>query len=409
MRPKKLSIICFSWDPWSPMWKMTQQLMWHLASKRRVEKVLFLNEDFYISNIIEKLPFYILNPQMRKKILRALLGKVQKVEENVIIYNPVHYVPFIYRSAWLKKVDAFLMVGMLKRILKKHGFQNVILFINRIVDEKILDLFDDVVLRCFYWSDDWASFPKETEKVDEVNSEKKRHISKAIEKILKRVDIVFSVSDYLTNKAKMYVSKSYWLPNGTDYRNFVRASLDETSLPQDIQNIPKPIIGFVGYITSTLDFELLDYTAKARPDWSFVFIGPKLPAASWGEKFFKLPNVHYLGPKPYFELPMYMKAFDVCIIPYLNHPSLQAADSNKVYDYLATGKPIVASYNTAGLGKFEGIIKISGSKEKFVTDIENSLREKENEKLAKKRQEIAKENSWEKRADYMWKKIEALL
>jgi glycosyltransferase involved in cell wall biosynthesis len=53
--------------------------------------------------------------------------------------------------------------------------------------------------------------------------------------------------------------------------------------------------------------------------------------------------VHFLGQKPYSELPAYCKAFDVALMPFkLNELTLNA-NPLKVREYLAAGLPVVST------------------------------------------------------------------
>jgi len=408
MAQKKFSIICFAWDQWGPMWKNTQQLMWYLSKKEEIHKILYINKDLDVARFIESFNKNFTLSDLKNTYLKSIFGKLDTYNNKIMVLTPFHYMPFYHRFPNIRNLNNKIFKYKINRILKKYKFKNIILFINRDISRAILDLFPDNLISCFYWSDNWSSFPDSAQEVNELDLKKMEKIDQVIEAILRRSDIVFCVSEYLTDRAKKIVPNSYWMPNGTDYENFSKVSLHETPIADEVRSIPHPIIGFMGFISGTIDYELLEFAIRSRPDWSFVFIGPKLPAASWGNDVFKFSNVFYLGPKPFFDLPKYMKAFDVCIIPYINHPRLQFADSNKVYDYLATGKPVVASTKTAGLGKHENIIRISGNKEKFVIDIEAALNEKDN-RLVLERKETAKKNSWEKRADFMWENINQLL
>ena len=53
--------------------------------------------------------------------------------------------------------------------------------------------------------------------------------------------------------------------------------------------------------------------------------------------------MRWLGPKPYDELPRYVAAFDVGIIPYAANSYTPSCFPLKLYEYLAAGKPVVAS------------------------------------------------------------------
>jgi len=388
---------------------MTQQLMWHLSKRPEIESVVYINSDLHISSVILDFQSHIKNQILRSFLLDSFLGKVEIFDEKISAFTPFHYIPFSRRYKFLEELDLKMFKTKVQNILKKRTFEDVILFVNRLLPPKVLDIFSESKLRCFYISDNWSEFVIGSGRPDEIKQEAKESAEKHIEHITKNSDIVFCLNEHLTEKAKRLVPASYFLPMATDYSNFSKVCLDETPLAERMKDIRKPVIGCMGVISSSLDYDLLIHAARSRPDWSFVFIGPKLPASAWGEGLFKHKNVHHIGLIEYHQLPKYMKGFDVCIIPYSNHPSIQFADSNKVYDYLGTGKPIIAAYNTAGLDKFKEYIRISGTREKFIEDIEAALGEEQTMEVVQRRQRVAKEHSWERRAEFVWEKMSQML
>ena len=56
-----------------------------------------------------------------------------------------------------------------------------------------------------------------------------------------------------------------------------------------------------------------------------------------------LPNVHFLGRKPYAALPGYCKAFDVALLPFIKNELTENANPLKLREYLAAGLPVVST------------------------------------------------------------------
>jgi len=108
-----------------------------------------------------------------------------------------------------------------------------------------------------------------------------------------------------------------------------------------VLTIPHPIIGVVGTLQYWIDFQLLRDIALARPEWSLVLIGPRgrLGRLDLVEG---LPNVHVLGRRPYDTVPSYVKAFDVCLNPYVLDGTAENCSPLKLYEYVASGKPVVS-------------------------------------------------------------------
>ena len=120
-----------------------------------------------------------------------------------------------------------------------------------------------------------------------------------------------------------------------DYEQFAKLP-PET--PPDIAAIPRPVLGYVGAADwYTIDAPLIERVSKLRPDWQWVFIGGKSNALKLSG-----PNIHFLGSKPYSELPGYYRHIDVCVLPWNQQNVFTSYGSAiKVREYLATGKPVV--------------------------------------------------------------------
>ncbi len=159
--------------------------------------------------------------------------------------------------------------------------------------------------------------------------------------LLASVDIVaYSALDLLPDLKAAGARATLHLPNGTDYRHFAEG---DPAVPDDMSHIRHPIAIYAGAIDEWFDFDALDAMAEAMPDVSFVLVGPdtlirrRLPAR---------PNVHVLGWRPFGALPAYLRHADVGIIPFnrTGHPDLvNAIHPLKLYEYLASGLPVVAS------------------------------------------------------------------
>jgi len=135
--------------------------------------------------------------------------------------------------------------------------------------------------------------------------------------------------------------KVHYLPNGFDAGLF---SKNNSEVPQDMRNIPKPIIGFVGVLFEFFDYDLIGYIAQRNPDKSVVLIGPtEPPAAKDLARLRKYKNIHLLGTKPREVIPSYIHSFDLCINPFKINEVSRSANLLKIYEYLVCGKPVVST------------------------------------------------------------------
>lgn len=133
--------------------------------------------------------------------------------------------------------------------------------------------------------------------------------------------------------------------NGVDVERFSKAY----PIPEDLKNIPRPVIGFGGTITHLFEVDLFNKIMSDHPDKSFVIVGKVLDKEVFN-KLNKAPNLHFLGNKHYDEYPSYVKNFDICIITYHSGNKAHGGDSLKFYEYLASGKNMVS---TSGNGIFK--------------------------------------------------------
>ncbi|PYS29593.1 MAG: hypothetical protein DMF75_17060, partial [Acidobacteria bacterium] len=153
-----------------------------------------------------------------------------------------------------------------------------------------------------------------------------------------------------------------------------------------------------------IDQELIRLASRERPLWQWIFIGNK----SRGLKIESLPNVHFLPPVSYQELPNYAAGFDVCVLPWDTKVTFTSYGSAiKVREYLASGKPVVISV----LPEYESmsdVLRIARSRDQFLELVDEALREEGNEK-GRARQDAVRNGTWDARAKWVSDLIEQAL
>lgn len=213
-------------------------------------------------------------------------------------------------------------------------------------------------LRVFDAVDNWsqhASYKKQSEQ-----------LKKNYEVIGKKADLVFTVSDGL--RELFPPQKAFWIPNGVDLDSFAGV---QVSIPEDIQRLKKPVIGYVGTVQERIDFALVREISLRLPQMNFVFVGPVWAGvqAEVDALSKACANVHFLGRRPYHTVPAYLQAMDVCIIPHRIDEFIRSTNPMKLYDYLAAGKPVVTTPG-AGTEVFANQISIVHTADDFVAAIQ---------------------------------------
>ncbi len=211
-------------------------------------------------------------------------------------------------------------------------------------------------------------------------------------KLIEHADCVVNNSTLYTEYGQQFTEHSYMVGQGCDTSLFNDA-IREIKVPAELKAISKPIIGYVGFLSSRrLSIEILVHIAKSRPEWSIVLVGPE------DEKFgaselHKISNVHFLGSRDASELPNYIKGFDVAINPQLINDATMGNYPRKIDEYLAMGKPTVASA-TKAMEYFEEYTYLGETPEGYVQLIEKALVENTPE-LEVKRKQFGLSHSWE--------------
>jgi len=198
------------------------------------------------------------------------------------------------------------------------------------------------------------------------------HLLDLEQEVLDRADVVFTGGSSLFEAKKDRHSNVHCFPSSVDRAHFCKARARQFD-PADQEDLPKPRLGFYGVIDERFDIDLLDKIADARPNWSFVMVGPVVKISE--DDLPRRPNIHYLGGKTYEQLPSYLSGWDVALMPFAMNESTQFISPTKTPEYLAGGKPVVSSPIkdvVRHYGHLEGV-KIASTADEFIEACEAAL------------------------------------
>jgi glycosyltransferase involved in cell wall biosynthesis len=211
-----------------------------------------------------------------------------------------------------------------------------------------------------------------------------------------RSRVVFATATTLLERHRLVNPRTHLVRNVGDFEHFVPAA-ERRYAPEELAKLQRPVIGFAGnFLSEKVDFELLERIAHARPDWTLLLVGPeRADTAERLRALAVLPNVDWTGPLSYDEVPRAIAAFDVGLIPYLANAYTRSCFPLKLYEYLAAGKPVVAT----GLPELAGLephAVLAPDPDAAIAAVEaqlGSLGDRDRDA----RQAVAAQNTWETR------------
>ncbi|CAM4000896.1 glycosyltransferase [Mesobacillus zeae] len=356
---------------------------WNYSELSDTIRSTILASDF--SNIV-----YI-NPQAEKRSLAMNWSARQDGE--VSIWNPPYsLIPTRHGLHRLReKLSASTLESFVSKRLGAGWREDTIMYVTPTTLEQSYEYVMALKPKHLVFDilDDNLSFPS-------IQPEKRKKLQEMYREIGKRATVITAVSQHLVNMAQELLGKeAAYLPNAVDIERF---SKNSGHAPVDLDKIVHPRITFVGALTSWIDFPLLSSAARELKDMQFVMIGPIDYQAIDNrqlEVLQSLENVHFLGAKPYGEVPAYLHASDVLLLPRTTDPHSLACDPLKVYEYLATGKPVVST-NHPSIERFSSFVKSGATAEEFTDGIRAAL-DRSKEEEARQQAAIAG-LSWEARA-----------
>ena len=329
------------------------------------------------------------DPAIKKRIgiVKNGIQEIVEIQENfwnlypAIIIESIGSLKINFLFDLINRLNNWRIAHEIKKAIKKLNFKNYLIFNDSDMFRSFyLKEFLKPKLYIYYTRDNLIAF-------DYWKTQGRRMEPK----IMQKADLVVANSVYLAEIARKYNLDSYYVGQGCDVKNFDKSII--TSHPADILAINKPIIGYIGVLTSIrLDIQVLTHIAKALPEISLVLIGPE------DEKFksselHQLKNVFFLGNKSENEVPTYVNHFDVAINPQELNETTIGNYPRKIDEYLALGKPVVAT-KTLAMSVFNDYTYLAENKEEYVKNILTALQENSPEK-EKLRENFAKNHTWE--------------
>lgn len=333
-------------------------------------------------------------PREFKKIarrLRRIAGGVRKIGDGLTVLAPF-VIPF-YRNELIRRTNTRLLAWQIRRAMPDKQTRPI-LYIFLPAHVGMIGRLDEKLI-VYHCVDEHAANPNVPA----------REVREREERLIRAADVVFTSAATLFADKRALNPNTFYTPNVADAEHFAHARDAALPIAEDVRDIPRPIAGFIGNITAyKVDFDLLIDAARRKPDWSFALIGPvgRGDPSTDVSALRALPNIFLLGERPYADLPRYVKAFDACIIPFRQNDSTRGTLPMKFFEYLAAGKPVIAT-DLPALAEFRDYFYPACDAREFAAALDAARAE--DPARAPRRMETAARYSW----DVRMREIETIL
>ena len=323
---------------------------------------------------------------------------VRQLDNNLWLYTPPAFgLPGHMRANFVSDFNARIASLLINRVVRQLAFHNPLIWTFGYNTANLIRSLPGC-LRIYDCGDNYEAFAR--------NERQRKLVRLYEEKTCRAADLVFACTEELAEARSSRNYATYAVPCAADLEFFGQAILDDTIVPPDIAGFPKPVIGYVGGCDPLrLDVNLIRHVASAHPEWTLVFVG-----YIWygfdTEILADLPNVHFLGSKSYNDFPAYLKGMDVCIAPFRRNELTMYGDMLKIYEYLASGRPVVSTTNPAAR-RLEKTVRIADAPADFVAAIEAELASPMSAR--DQRMLAVQPHTWDNRVAEKWRLMEPFL
>lgn len=387
---KNYSIICFAPSDW---WGMNPSCTTHIMKRLAASdnKVLYINpfsSDLLGVTKTKRRGFW----QRFCRKLKSMTKWLKRAEENLYVFSPI-FIPVQGKKS-LDKLNNLLLVWQIKLACRLAGIKNPLLWIENVRAADLLDHLKGQA-KIYHVSDLFCHDGYVSNKDIQVNREKK--VSAA-------ADVIICVSKELYARKKQDYQNVKYLPHGVDFEAFHAAAI-ENRVSEIVRDIPHPIAGYFGTLTGSNDIALWEYCASQMPDVSFVLAG-RVTGGDYS-KLLAMKNVYMPGFVPYEQVPALCASFDVCMLNWKMSPWIRSCNPLKMFEYMASGNPIV-SVAIQEAEQYNEMISIASDQEAFCRLLQWELTHDTPER-SQKRIEIARQHDWRQKVSDLSDIIEETL
>lgn len=388
---KNQHIICVSMTFWDAVWLSNHQYMKRLADAG--------NRVLYVERPVTLLSY--LSPNQRVfvtgQLKRWWSGGLRQINENLYVGSPPPVSPLRFEKP-VNILNQMVRARWTRQMMKKLGFHDPILWIYDPDAGQMIGKLGEK-LTMYAITDDHPSMAQRSNRVDSMRAREHELITAS--------DIVMTTTENLRDTKKPFNPNTFYVPHGIDSDHFAQALQPDLPPMPELADLKGAVIGVIGQINQRIDIVTMTELAARHPEWHLVFIGPVVRERVDVSGLESLPNVHFLGRKPASDLPRYLKSMSACLIPYLVDEHTLYMHPLKTLEYLAAGRPVIATPLPA-LEIYREYVRLESETERFIAAVEQEIAGDTPEKR-QQRAVYAQQHTWENRLETISALIEARL
>lgn len=373
------SFLVFAPNPWHDLWRNRQQIFSRLAGPNRV---------LYVEPARTALRDW-----RQRRISPADLRRPAVIEQqpNLWLYRIPAWLPTRGSGGRFDRIADRLLAYHLRRTLRRHLPPRPVLWLYRPTQWRWAATNFAHSLLVYHVTDDYTAY-------GHLGPAERQALARAEEELLAAADLTLVTAPRLLALKQRHARRIELVPNGVDFDAFRRAL---AAPPLPLHSSGDPLIGCSGHISGRLDLPLLRELALARPAWQFLFAGSEDAAGCQPEldALKALPNVHLLGLLPVEQVPGFIAACDLCLVPYRINDETRAISSLRLYEYLAAGKPVVSAAVPAATEHAAVVGVADATAASWLEAIEAGLATADDPTAVAARQAVAAANTWDARVE----------
>jgi len=391
-------LIFVSLEPWDEIWRRNQFLCDELARRFPQRRIVFVARPHFLPVLLRQL-FAARRGAGLRALREVLFKRFRTLPDypNICVYTPLRWFPNPIPGA--RKWNERAMTRGIARAARRARICDPLLWLNPPDSGYLMGQLGECGV-VYDITDDW-------ELAGPVGPRRER-IAAQDRELCRRADLTIVCSQALFDSRRGVARQILLLPNGVNANHYVREgkpdprspgffALDGTFQRQETRgkrqgrkpevflplvsrlsplNWARPVFGYTGSLhAERIDMELVERLAREFPHGTVALVGPQYftddALARASEKY---PNIQAPGAVAYSQIADVMANFDVCIVPHLRSEFVESLNPIKLWEFLACGKPIVAT-DVAGFRDFPRLVRLASDAPTFLSACRDALQE----------------------------------